>query len=486
MATKTRPGGRRLQEKMRPYYEQARQLMARDDPEWFFNVILGCPTYVPGSGKPGLYPKQIETSNSVRDNRRTAEVGANGTGKDYKSGRLMLWWMYAYDDAMVIVYGPTSRQVNEIIWKEGRVAFHGSNVPLPGRMYTGASKYVIGDFREAQGFSSDSSATGAGIQGFHSGHLLVIVTEAHGVTQPEIDALLRLNPNRMLLTGNPLSTGGEFYDAFHSKREIYNTITISAFDTPNVIERKDIIPGMVTLEDVQDRAIEFGEDSSYYRQAILGEFPEDAEDALIPLSKANAAVARDLTRVPPCVLPSESAILGVDVARGGGGDNSIIAYRWGPIVRILFKSKTTDPMGLAGQVQLALDEHPEVETVVVDDTGVGGGTTARLEELDIDASVVAFIAGGKADAPEKFYNATAEAWWHMRLAFMGGDVDTEADEAFIAQVTTRMYRVQSDKTIRLESKDEMKKRLRHSPDEADAVAMTYSPAVGPPRIRWFG
>lgn len=483
MATKTRPP--RLQEKMRPYYEKARQLQARQDPEWFFNKILGCPTYVPGSGKPGLYPKQIETSNSVRDNRRTAEVGANGTGKDYKSGRLMLWWMYSWDDAMTIVYGPTARQVNEIIWKEGRVAFRGANIPLPGRMYDGASKYVITDFRTATGFSSDSSGTGSGIQGFHAAHLLVIVTEAHAVTQPEIDSLLRLNPDRMLLTGNPLSSGGEFYDAFHSKREIYNTVTISAFDTPNVIERKVIIPGMVTLEDVEERALEFGEDSPMYRQSILGEFPEDAEDALIPLSKANAAVDRDLTRIPPCVPPTEGAILGVDVARGGGGDNSVIAYRWGPIVRILFKSKTTDPMALAGQVQLVLDDHPEVEQVIVDDTGVGGGTTARLQELNIDASVVAFIAGAKAEDTDRFFNATVEAWWHMRGAFMKNDVDIERDEGFIAQVTTRKYRVQSDKTIRLESKDEMKKRLRSSPDEADAVAMTYSPAVGPPRIRWF-
>jgi len=104
MTTKTRP---RLQERMEPYYEKARQLRARDDPEWFFNVILGRPTYVPGSGKPGLYTKQIETSESVRDNRRTAEVGANGTGKDYKSGMLILWWMYSWNDAMVTsLHGP--------------------------------------------------------------------------------------------------------------------------------------------------------------------------------------------------------------------------------------------------------------------------------------------------------------------------------------------------------------------------------------------
>ena len=123
---------------------------------------------------------------------------------------------------------------------------------------------------------------------------------------------------------------------------------------------------------------------------------------------------------------------------------------------------------------------------VIDDTGMGGGVTDRLRELNLEASIVAFTAGARAEEPDKFNNATMEAWWKMREAFVLDDnADIQRDELFIAQVSTRKYKTQSDKTIRLESKDEMKVRLRKSPDEADAVAMTYSPAVGPPRIRWF-
>ena len=46
------------------------------------------------------------------------------------------------------------------------------------------------------------------------------------------------------------------------------------------------------------------------------------------------------------------------------------------------------------------------------------------------------------------------------------------------QVTRRKYKVQSDRTIRLEAKDEIKKRGGRSPDEADALAMTYRPSRG--------
>ncbi len=65
----------------------------------------------------------------------------------------------------------------------------------------------------------------------------------------------------------------------------------------------------------------------------------------------------------------------------------------------------------------------------------------------------------------------------MRGAFQDGDLDID-DRALVAQVTSRKYKVQSDRTIRLEAKDESKKRGGRSPDEADALAMTFRPSRG--------
>jgi len=152
---------------------EARRLWAWERPDWFLEEVLGCPRYVPGSGVPGYYDKQLEIMESVKVNRRTAVCGANGTGKDWGSGRDVLWWIYCHEDAMVIVYGPTGRQVNEIIWKESRIAFKGAVLDLPGYMFPSASKYVVTDRRQAQGFSAQpGSRGGSGIQGFHSGHML--------------------------------------------------------------------------------------------------------------------------------------------------------------------------------------------------------------------------------------------------------------------------------------------------------------------------
>ena len=43
------------------------------------------------------------------------------------------------------------------------------------------------------------------------------------------------NPT-LLLIGNPTSTSGPFHRAFHEESGIYETITISALDSPNVKE----------------------------------------------------------------------------------------------------------------------------------------------------------------------------------------------------------------------------------------------------------
>ena len=65
----------------------------------------------------------------------------------------------------------------------------------------------------------------------------------------------------------------------------------------------------------------------------------------------------------------------------------------------------------------------------------------------------------------------------MSQAYKGGELDTEYDRALIEQVSSRRRVQGRDDRIRLQSKSEM----RVSPDEADALAMTF----GAPRRREF-
>ena len=224
----------------------------------------------------------------MSDRRRVSVVGCNSSGKDWAAARAVLWWIETRPKAKVIVTGPTLRQVKEIVWEELRAAHAAAKHRLSGAVRAG--EYRAGPDRFALCVTSNNQHN---LQGFHSPELLVIVTEAQGVKQPYFEALKRLNPKKMLLLGNPLSLTGEFYDSHHGKSPLYERVSISAYDSPNVREgRVDALPGLVTPEDVEERRREWGPDSPLYIASVLGQFPEALEDSLTSRVHVDAATER--------------------------------------------------------------------------------------------------------------------------------------------------------------------------------------------------
>ena len=89
-----------------------------------------------------------------------------------------------------------------------------------------------------------------------------------------------------------------------------------------------------------------------------------------------------------------------------------------------------------------------------------------------------FIAGQKADDDTHFANRIAEAWWTMRNSYLSNELDTDDDSALIGQVSSRKYWLRSDGRIWLQSKE----TLHRSPDEADALAMSFAAPKGGVKI----
>ena len=404
------------------------------------------------------YSKQRDVLRGVAESRRTSVVGCNGSGKDWAAARAVLWWLHTWTPSKAVVTGPTSRQVDHIVWNEMRHAYAGSEGRLKGRMFK-TSRYEVDDRTFAIGFATNSPYN---LQGFHSPNLLVVITEAHAVSDGDMDGLRRLNPARLLMTGNPFTSAGAFYDSHHLRRELYWTVRIGASDTPNVEARRVVVPGMITEEDIEDRKAEWGARSAQYVGGVLGEFPEGLDDVLVSLRAATEAAGRSLA-------PSGQVVLGCDVARFGH-DKTVVVRRQGPFARIVWRVSGADTMETAEFLREYCASNV-VDAVVVDDLGVGGGVVDRLRELGLGrARVAPFIGSAQALDSERFYNRAAEVWWKMAEAYRSGELDTEDDRALIEQVSSRRRIQGRDERIRLQSKSEM----RGSPDEADALAMTFA------------
>ena len=467
----------------------ARALKA--DASFYVQDVLKAPTY----------DKQDEILQSVTHHRRISVSGCNSSGKDYTMGRLLIWWMETRENAEAVVYGPTHRQVADVVFKEARRALEEApttqGFELRGHMLPRAPRYVISPTSFAFGFASNDEFN---LQGFHGPNSLVIITEAHAVNQAYVDALIRLTPHTIIMTGNPLVSSGPFYDTFHEKRDRWHCINISAWDTPNLrTDEYTHVPGMIDAYAIEEMASEWGEESPLYVAAVDGRFPDNIEDAIVPLSLATEASNRHIEH------SSGQVILALDVAREGD-DKTVLVRRQGNQADILWKGHERNLMRVVALASRACTAEA-VDLLVVDDTGLGGGVTDRLKELRHemareakqleeegseleyghslrDTYIHPFKAGGRASTPKlekHFVNTTAECWWAVRKWLQDGGCIPK-DQALIAQLTSRRYAFQSDQRIQLESKKDLKKKGRKSPDEADALTMTFSGKREAPKV----
>jgi hypothetical protein len=143
-------------------------------------------------------------------------------------------------------------------------------------------------------------------------------------------------------------------------------------------------------------------------------------------------------------------------------------------LRVYTQKNTMQTVGLIRQC--AEDHRIEEHNIFVDDVGLGGGVTDRLHELEIYANPVN-VGEGAMDT-DRFRNLRAEIYWNMRERMKEG-----ADSRFFIpkqfaevakECTWPHYELMSDNRIQLESKKEIKKRTRRSPDLADALALTFA------------
>jgi hypothetical protein len=110
---------------------------------------------------------------------------------------------------------------------------------------------------------------------------------------------------------------------------------------------------------------------------------------------------------------------------------------------------------------------------LVDVPGVGGRVVDRLAELDVP--VVPYNGGEVPIDKERFVNARAEDYWTLREQFEQGDVDIDPDDdKLAAQLGSIKWGIDSRGRIKIESKDDMRKRGLPSPDRADTAAIAFS------------
>lgn len=440
----------------------------REDPRFFAEQVL----------KFNMWSKQQEIAESTLKYRYTVVKSGNGNGKTAVAAAIGLHSLLCWPDSIVITTAPTARQVEGLLWKEINSMYR----PELGGTMNHLKLSIRGEEWVMLGFtareSSDISQMAARMQGYHSrsGRVLIIFDEAAGVHPAfwKVKDSLMVSPGcRFLAIGNPTITSGPFKDAFESPS--FNCITISCLDHPNVIEGREVIPGAVTREWVEERKLEWGENSAFYKAYVLGEFPDQGQDSVFNLEKVLQAFDRPI----PNGNEYNTKFISDDVARFGD-DRTVITKGQGDVILSQEPHQGKDTTFTLGRTK-EIDNEFAADVIAIDDLGVGGGVTDGLNNyvrqsdkqspqiVPINSAASPILDHGKI----QFLNMRAEMYFEFAKAFAEDKIVLRCNKALANELVSVKYEYTSQGKIKIQSKEDMKKAGLKSPDLADSAVMGW-------------
>ena len=468
-----------------------------------------------------LDSQQEEILHAVQNSRRVSVRSGNARGKDYVAAVASLCFLLLEVPSKVINTAPTGRQVRSIMMPEIANLYKNAQtiMDLGGRLLADSIKFV--DERHyLLGFKAGDKAMESW-SGFHSPNIMVVVTEASGVddiTFTAIEGILQGN-SKLVIVFNPNRLTGEAYRS--ARQPIYSSFTLNCLDAPNVINHKKVMDGQISQQEFDEMFIpgqvdyewidekiksgwvsEIGKDEmtdldfvwndNYYRPGdlfkikVLGEFPSESEDVLIPIHWIEAAQQRwlDISQSEKEVLVKQELKLGADIA-GMGSDKNCFAYRYNHYVaKIVAYSnkgkKETIHMETAGKIKnlIAKGGYAFIDTI-----GEGAGLYSRLVEQGVENAVSAKASENAKGLFDKtgvrtFANMRAYMFWCLRDELdpqFNPTLCLPLDDEMTQELTEIHWSVQSNGSILLEPKDDIKERIGRSLDKGDSLSLTYYP-----------
>lgn len=406
---------------------------------------------------------------------REATVSGRGPGKSAKFAWLIYWMMSTRLGGTVVVTANTEAQLKTRTWAElgkwhtlalNRHWFDRQTLTLrPAAWFDEALKKQLRVdtgyyYAAAQLWSEENPDSFAGVH--NPLGVMVLFDEASGIpspiwtvtegffTEPVLDRY-------WLAASNGRRNTGDFFECFHKHREHWRRRQLDARTVEGAA--LEVLNGIVA---------KYGEDSDEARVEVKGQFPKQGENQLIGRDTVEDAQNRPLPDPPDIHAP---LIMGVDVGRGG--DPSVIRWRHGRDARSIpvQRNKVRDNMEVAHWVADWIDKtNPDAVCI---DAGNGTGVIDRLRGLKYKVNEVWF--GSKSPNPA-YADLRTYMWFELRDWLTGACVDVD-QTLYDDLVGPEKRYVEPSGIIRLESKPDMHKRGLASPNDGDALALTFAVKV---------
>lgn len=432
----------------------------------------------------------------IVDWKDVAVESGTGLGKSFGAAVLILWFLACFENSEVYTFAPKEDQLRLFIWKGITALWPKFCVHFPFAIKTDLTIRMRGGQDEtwaAHGFPVGLRAgetVSVKASGMHAEHLLLVYEEAAAIAPAVMEAgknTCTAPHNMRIAIGNPSSQD----DVLHAMaiEEGVVAVRVSARDHPNVVAKNPaLIPGAISIKSIEKRLADYGEDDPIYLARVRGISPEQAANALIRLEWILRANERYMQRLRNKTLPFLISGKGVDVANSEHGDEAAIAdFAENVLIRVeSFACPDANLLGDRVVKEMGFHRygHPPLLAVRVgvDAIGVGAGTVNEMRRQKV--FVQGIQSGGKPvkqteKAPDgqmyewahdanRFKNLRAQMWWQMREDLRENRIDLVPNEKLQKELVSVTYE-DNDNVVIVEPKDDIRKRLGHSPNLADCT-----------------
>ena len=310
-------------------------------------------------------------------------------------------------------------------------------------------------------------------QGTHEDHVLGVFDEASSIPRSIFNAFagaMSTAGARWLIVGNPTSAEGYFHDACHGKlkarrtgdtsKGLWNSFIVGCARSP-----------FVDPSYIEDMARQHGVESDEYRIRVLGLPPRQSSSQFFNSGLIEQAMTRELETFKRWPL-----IIGADVGRG---DRSVLFPRRGRValdrVEIINGSRTTDfARRIVDEIKFYRNEHGLEAQIILEELGMGVGVVETLEDMGYADQTWGINTGDVAREPDLYTNLRCEMYANLRDWLEGNVMLPNSQPLIDDMINIRRKPDGGNGRLKLETKDEMRKRQVPSPDVLDALALTFA------------
>jgi hypothetical protein len=396
---------------------------------------------------------------------RVAVASGHGIGKSALVSWIILWSLSTLEGTRVVVTANTEAQLKNKTWSE-LAKWFGLMICKHWFKFTATAIHVADPDPEKQKtwradmipWSEHNTEAFAGLHN-QGKRIVVLMDEASAVADKiwEVTEGALTDKDTEIIWccfGNPTRNTGRFFDCFNKYRHRWHAVHVDS-RTVKITNKKQL----------QEWVDDYGEDSDFVKVRVRGLFPSAGDRQFIPSHLVDKARGRTISNHAFAYAP---IVIGVDPSYCGG-DECVVYLRQGLMSkRLAVYRKLEDDLLLAGYVAQFEDEYKADKVFV--DMGYGTGVVSAGKAMGRQWMLIPFAMESN---DVGFLNKRAEMWNNMKKWLAEGGC-LEDDPIICQELTGPEYAVKLDGKIKLESKDDMKKRGLASPNRADALCLTFA------------